>query len=283
RYCETHYKYEYDNFDLELGSVNLEGDNDPSLPSPGPGSTPPPLTPEDKKPETRTDCDNSGADKRSNNAKIIINAVSTNYNNLKGYTSKTNEYSARIDWNGNNYIMSSPVPGSSNSASSSIFTNTMYDMHTHTLDSEPPTPKDYSNLLELNKYYYSKQNTQSYNLQGAIIINNNTEYLISIVDREKAYNFSNNSNSNMFEEPISGGNIFKNSTIDEEFTLISKNLYNQGYIDEQTNYTYAMSYLLDKYNTGLTISSKKRTESSFKEVKTKYNQADKSYKPTICP
>ncbi|MFT4222324.1 hypothetical protein, partial [Dysgonomonas sp.] len=42
RYCETHYKYEYDNFDLELGSVNLEGDNDPSLPSPGPGSTPPP-------------------------------------------------------------------------------------------------------------------------------------------------------------------------------------------------------------------------------------------------
>lgn len=258
-------------------------DNNYSDPSSGGGKDPSGQTPTDKKPEIRTDCDNSGADKRSNNAKIIINAVSTNYNNLKGYTSKTNEYSARIDWNGTNYVMSSPVSGGANSASSSIFTNTLYDMHTHTLDSEPPSPKDFSNLLGLNKYYYPKESNQPYNLQGAIIINNNTEYLISIVDRQKAYNFSNGSNSNIFEEPSSGSEIFKNSNINKDFTSICKNLYDQGYTDEQTNYTYAMSYLLDKYNTGLTLSSKKRTESSFKEVKTNYNQANNSYKPTICP
>jgi len=138
-------------------------------------------------------------------------------------------------------------------------------------------------LLDVNSYFYAKElNGQPYNLQGAIVINSNTEYLISVVDRGSAYEFY-QSNPTMFvdykgeeKDPI-----FERADIEKEFTTISENLYNQGFQDEESNYTYVMSYLLDKYNTGLTISTKKRAESSFKELKT--NKTNNKYQPTKCP
>ena len=233
-------------------------------------------------PVPRTDCE-GGANTRSNNAKIITNNVSASYINFMNYTSMASEYTARIDWNGSNYVMSSPEPGGTNSSYGTIQINTMYAMHTHTIDSEPPSPKDFSTLLDANNFFYrSLGGSTGYNLQGAIVINNNTEYLISIVDRQKAYNFSNSSNANIFAPYTGNGNaIFNNSAINNEFNSIISNLVSQGYKDPQSNYAYAMSYLLEKYNTGLTVSTKTRSESSFKELKT--NNTNNSYKPTRCP
>ena len=234
-----------------------------------------------KAPDKRTDCGN-GAATRSNNAKIIINNVSASYNSFMKYTSMANEYFARIDWNGSNYVMTSPISEGPNSAPVSINETTLYAMHTHTGNSEPPSPTDFITLLNLSSYYYQRYGPTGYNLQGAIVINNNTEYLISIVDRQKAISFSNSSNANIFEPYTgSGSTIFTNSTINNEFYLIVDNLNSQGYTDLQSNYTYAMSYLLDKYNTGLTISTKQRSDSYFKELQT--NKTNNSYKPTICP
>lgn len=244
-----------------------------------------PITPTVKQPEIRVDCGESGADRRSNNARIVINDVGTNYNNFKDYTYRTDEYVANINWNGKSYVMTSPVMGGPNSAPASIGSNTVYAVHTHTLDSEPPSPQDFNTLLYLNGRCYSTFGATGYNLEGAIIINNNTEYLISIADRQKAYNFTQGSNVNIFQDAgVESKNIFKDPNMEADFNAINEKLISQGYKDKQSNYTYTMSYLLDKYNTGLTISTKSRAKTeNFKEIKTNYNQSNNSYNPTKCP
>jgi len=243
-------------------------------------------SPTNVQPEKRTDCDEDGANKRANNARIITNHSKSisGYDQMKGLSVSSDvEYSARIDYDGSGYVMSSINRGGQNAADVTVNNTTMYALHTHTLEGEPPSPTDFNTSIQINKVLYERYGYQQYNLQGAIVINDKTEYLISIVDHKISYNFSIGQNKDLFKDAADVKRVFENKVIDQEFSSIAEGLYKSGYTDPETNYAYTMAFLLTKYNTGLTLSMKKRNESSFKEIKTTYERTYAKYKPTICP
>lgn len=235
-----------------------------------------------KEPQARTDCQSSGASTRANNARTTFSQMGNSYETFKQAAWSASELSASIYWDGS-FRMTNTASGDANSSPASAATNTVYMMHTHPDPGEPPSPKDFKTLMTINSYFYEGHGAAGYNLRGAIVINRNNEYLISITDKQKANKFYKES-PNFFNESTAPNILFSNTQLQAEFISIYGNLQNQGYTDSQLTYCYALAFIFDKYNTGLTISYKKTSDNSstsyFKEVKTVYNTTN--YSPTIC-
>lgn len=244
-------------------------------------------TPSDKvvKPEVRTDCSGS-ATQNANDAQNATKSpdVQVDMSLLKTYAAgKDNEWATLIDFQSNKYKTSQLKEGSTGSVKPYPNTNTVYDVHTHPND----TREGYRNLtgFSMGDVYgalYTGGDACYSIYKGSIVIAyDGSEYLLAVNDRTKIQKFwGNDANKELFK---SGDNTyFKDPKMNTEYREIRNKLEDKGFSIDDAN-DYAMSYLLDKYDTGLKISKKEDGEAEFKEMKTEFRNAKIGYQPKKCP
>lgn len=237
---------------------------------------------QDKKPEKRTDCSGS-ATQNANNAQNAQKApnVLVNMNFLREYAKgKENEWSMLIDSQYGSYKTSELKEGRPGSASLRPNANTVYDVHTHN-DDKREGYNVYTGFSVGDIYGTFDTSYEYSNYKGCIVIAyDGSEYLLAVDDRERLQKFwGNTTNRDLFK---SGDNtIFKDGKMNQDYEDIRRYLDKQGYSVDDAH-DYALSYLLDKYFTGLKISKKEKGENSFKETKTEKSTTNE-YKPTKCP
>ncbi|MDR1504988.1 MAG: hypothetical protein LBT43_21260, partial [Prevotella sp.] len=249
-------------------------------------------TPSDKekKPGERTDCTEQAA-ANAKNADAIMNRsdneIKNKANALRSMAKNNSnyEYSTSIgSVNGETFYMANIEEGTGNYATAGFAQSTIYGLHTHNNKNgyTGPSVADIYTLLQANNVLYKKYyDNEGYNLAGGIIFaSDGSEYLISIEDRSKANTFYKNQGS-LFT-PDSSHNYFQDSTLKVKFEDIMDNLLTKGY-SHQNSYDFAMTYILDSYNTGIKISKKEAEEKEFKELKTEYRNPKISYQPKKCP
>lgn len=283
KYCEKYYEYEQNIIDLEGGDMWLEGDNDPSLPNTG-SNTPSNNTPTDKKPETRNDCSGSATQNATNaqNAMMGNADITSKMNILRDYAkSKTNEWATLINSESGQYKGSELKEWYNSSAYVFPNANTIYDVHTHSGDTRDGysvrtgfSIGDIRNVL-VTGYDYSYANYKG----TMVIAYDGSEYLLAINDRSMLQQFWGNTNNRAKFE--SDGGHFKDQKMNDEYWEIRDFLQEKKYTKDDAH-DYALSYLLDKHNTGLKISKKEKGDNSFKETKTE-KSATNDFKPTKCP
>ena len=280
-YSDTGYSFSGSGVNTQYLNLNGGSGNNSKLPL-----KPLPID-EDKQPEIRTDCSGSATTNATNaqNTLTATTDIKNKMNTLREYAKgKSNEFNTYIgSTNLGNYTIGPTVEGDWNSGNVDIFESTLYNVHTHTksnnlsiIDYTGPSVEDIYNLLAANEYYTRSGYT---NLRGIIIFaHDGSEYLLSINNRNTAYSFANNK-LGLFESNDQGS--FANKGMSDDYKSIFNNLKSNGYSIQDSN-DYALSYLLDKYNTGLKISKKDKDENGFKETKTNIDSSN-NYKPTICP
>ena len=241
---------------------------------------------QEKEPEERKDCPES-AETNSNNAidALTGGAVENFMKTLRSHAKTQNkEYGILIEKNNGTYTVADNkiIQGTSEFIEFENYTSkTVFDVHTHYQQAitgfyghTGPSVTDLYAVLEVNSFYCS-QSSSSY--KGSIIIAyDGSEYLIYVDDHNKANSFF-EANGYKFE-PDDGG-LFRNIGLRDEYTSITENLEEKGYSKIQSN-DYALTYLLDKYDTGLKISKRDISTSDYKEMKT-VNSND-SYTPQKC-
>lgn len=209
--------------------------------------------------------------------------VLTNLNALREHAkNKGNEWGLRIDFVDGEYKSYALHEGGPGSVSMYVYYDTAYDAHSHPEDTD-----GYHNLtgFSMGDVYgtLSTGGDPKYaNYKGSIVIAyDGSEYLLAVNDRAKLQSFwKDDANKKLFES--GSDSYFKDKNMDKEYRDIREQLEGEGYSPDDAN-DYAMSYLLDKYDTGLKISKKEKGKSSFKEMKTEENTTTNEYKPTICP
>lgn len=220
--------------------------------------------------------------------------VKSNVDLLRNYAStKSIEYGLAVDKTGNQYTVhnqNSNFPntdplyikeGTSSGVSVSYNANTYFFVHIHTSGGiSAPAPNDVIALARA----YSKGNNPAVNIQGSVIFcSNGCEYLIYVNNRNQLNVFCNNQlNDNFFES--NGANFKSGSIFEEYFNNARTNLSNKGY-SENDAVSYALSHVLDWFNTGLKISKKEPGKTDFKEQKTDWSTSGSNqiYTPKICP
>jgi hypothetical protein len=168
--------------------------------------------------------------------------------------------------------------GGEGSASILVSSHTLYDVHTHTMSKDDPS--NYTGFSVGDIYGTMHTSSQLSGYKGCIVIAyDGSEYLLAVDNRSKLLQFWNNTgNREMFASD--GYGSFKNEDMSKEYKNIKENL-EQRYT-KQDAHDYAMSYLLDRYNTGLKISKKVKDGNGFKETKTNKDSSN-NYQPTKCP
>jgi hypothetical protein len=213
--------------------VNLEGDNDPSLPSPGPGSTPPPLTPEDKKPEEPTDpCKSMSSKMAATNFTQTITA-------LKGLTGQKYEAGRAYTYDNGKYNFTTQDgnPGEpeitySPKGFSKIdgFIHSHYDGLLKTFSS--------SDLMIPYHWFMNKNGINNLNTFSLGLVTSEGTYFLFVSDLAKYMDF---------------GKMFA----DRKGLDILSHFYKEGYkIDETKSVLASMESLiklLDNLNSGLTL------------------------------
>ncbi len=254
---------------LGTGGNNGSPDNSPS---------------DDKKPETRTDCSPSAAMNASNAESAMKgNAdITSKMSTLRNYVGAMSslEYGFTISYYNGSYsadAINKEIAGSGG-VGLEVYTNTVYNVHTHTRGENftGPSVTDINFVLRANEI---TMNALSNRYQGQIILlEDGSECLISVNDKSQAKNFQKN-NPSLFEDGELGG--FKNTKMRDELEDLVNEMEGMGY-SEKNAYIYALSHMLDKYNTGLKISVKDTGKFDFKETKAEYNSTKKDYKLSIC-
>ena len=257
-------------------------------------------------PQTRDDCPPSAA---ANNtaANNILNStfgeeaqVKSNIDKLKIFASTNpKEFSMTVDKNGNQFTVydysggtGDPIyfqEGTNNSLTQSYNANTYLLAHTHSftegvINSMCPSPADAIAIASAYKGNPGSQGiVKALNIQASVIYGyDGSEYMIYVNNRDSLAAFCNNPSNSSFFEPTRP--LFKaGSKFDTDYLIIWTNLGQQGYSTEDAQ-SYALSYVLDYYNTGLKIY--KKVGSVFKEQKT-YLQlvnpgATSQFTPKIC-
>ncbi len=240
---------------------------------------------EGKRPQKRTDCSGNATTNATNAQNAIkVPDVLANMNFLREYAKgKEKEWSMLIDSYYGSYKASDLKELGVSSGKLNPNANTVYDAHTHSDDKREgysvrtgPSAGDIQGMFDTS--------LKCPNLKGTIIVSyDGSEYLLAIDDWNKLLQFwgvdANNPNRELFKS--GERTVFKNIDMEDEYWGIVDLLKEKKYNKEDAH-DYAMSYLMDKYNTGLKLSKKEKGESSFKEMKTEKNTANE-YKPTKCP
>lgn len=238
----------------------------------------------EKKPVVRTDC----TEKAAQNAQLAKTSIGDNntkngVNELRGKISANSEYSTAINYSNDTYSIKPIVSGNGSYVAGDFSQSTVYGLHTHNGKGggyAGPSVGDIYTLMEANSYFYNKYGNNNYNMYGVIIFAfDGSEYLVSFNDRSQANTFF-YTNGNLFK-PDLDDNFFKDSSMYTKFVDIQNSLIQNGY-SKQDSYDYAMSYMLDNYNTGVRISKKESGKTDFKEMKTENNSTN-NYQPKICP
>lgn len=277
-HCETGF------FDVDISFPDpglVGGGVDPGLLPIGVGGTP--TLSRNKKPETRTHCSGSATQNAANAQNAMkVPDVLANLNFLREYAKgKDNEWGLLINSYYGSYTASDLKEGKTGSATIAVNSSTIYDIHTHT-DDKREGYNVYTGFSVGDIYGTFEASNTYNNYKGSIVISyDGSEYLLAVDDRSKLLQFwGNMANRELFK---SGDNtIFKNKGMDDEYRDIRRYLESQKYSNDDAH-DYALSYLLDKYNTGLKISKKEKGTDSFKETKTTQDTKTKEYKPSICP
>ncbi|GAB6008336.1 hypothetical protein [Dysgonomonas reticulitermitis] len=241
---------------------------------------------DDKKPEERTDCSGSATTNATNAQNAMkVPDVLVNLNFLREYAKgKENEWSMLIDSYYGSYTASALKELGVSSGKLNPNANTVYDVHTHSDDKREgyfvltgPSIGDVYGMFDTS--------SDLPNFKGTIVIAyDGSEYLLAVNDRSKLQQFWGNTAGNYANRDLfksGNGTFFENGDMNFEFEKIIKAIEGQKYSFGDA-YDYALSYLLDKHNTGLKVSKKEKGESSFKEMKTNTDSSN-NYKPTICP
>lgn len=259
---------------IEIGQIGSGG-----------GDKDDPSKDKDKKPEDRKDCSEQ-AISRASDVKNILKVTAdmkekTNDMRYKAQNDSDSEYFTKIDFL-EAYSIDNIQKGGESSASADFAQTTIYGVHTHNGKGggyTGPSVYDIQTLLQANNYFYTKYGNNKYNLFGIVIFAfDGSEYLISLDDRVQANSFYKD-NPNSFNSDMDD-NFFSNMKIYFEFNQIMESLSDEGY-SKQDSYDYSMSYILDKYNTGIKIYKKEKDDKNFGEMKTE-EESDK-YKPKKCP
>ena len=251
-------------------------------------------------PQPREDCPGSATSNSAVTNNVLNstygtnNQVKSNIDLLRNYAKyNTNEFALAIDKDGNQYKVfdqnNDPnnslyiKEGAADSVGYSYNTNTYMICHTHPQDSNTgyttntaPSPKDVISLATAYKGVAS-------NITASVIFGHDgSEYMIYVNNRSDLSTFCGKPiNSNFFEN---NGAYFKaNSIFEEYYNNAHTSLVNKGFSDNDAQ-SYALSYVLDWFQTGLKISKKEPGQTDFKEQKTDYTPSGSNiiFTPTIC-
>lgn len=244
----------------------------------------------EKKPGERTDCTEQAA-ANAKNAKDAITGSSdivSKINTLKeAARNKPNEYGMVIDSKGGGFQAEKIIGGTDEYITYNVNEYTVYDVHTHNKTDGFSghsgytgfSVRDISVTMYANKVFYDHFHGSAPYKGGIVIAYDGSEYVLSVNDAKKARNFYTN-NPAKFE--ADDEEMFNDSGMSKEYDNIYENLLNKGF-SYQDSHDYALTYLLDKYDTGLKISKKEDGEAEFKEMKTEFRNAKISYQPKKCP
>ena len=203
--------------------------------------------------------------------------VKSNADTLRNYAkNSSNEWGMSIDYNGSQYLIlnqninvqgSNPLylkEGTSNEVAFSYSANTYMCVHTHSGNTNsPPSPADAINLVK--RYTGYNGLTVAQNIQASVIFTKNgTEYMIYVSSRTLLNIFCQGPNSDFF---LTNGQYFgSNTAYAERYSNAFQNLKGKGYSDIDA-YCYALTHVLDYYNTGLKVYKKEPGKTDFKEQK----------------
>ena len=215
--------------------------------------------------------------------------ISEYFNQLIGYASSSSvEWGMVINYTDGefyaynkegNYVYSDQK---SNEIALGYCNNTSILCHTHpTGKTSSPSPSDAGTLV----YSYNKGATKIF--ANVIIAANGSQYVIYVNDRTAFNDFCNNSLNSGFYQETSDGRFATGTTWSNDYLTVYKNLQNQGYSDDVCN-SYALSYVLDKYNTGMKISERDNNNNAYNEQNTEEDRSKTifttttTYTPTKC-
>lgn len=243
---------------------------------------------------TRSDCNDTIAQNASKISTILMsfyNDGSLGFNMLSVYTaisslrnvaSSSYEFGSTINFGDNNYFASSFMNGSSIAVSTNFSSNsfeckystrTILVAHTHPSSGlSSPSPSDANFLCiaynEGAKSIYCNTIFAADSSEYAVYVSDNTAFAKFCNDKENASFFERN------------GSMFKKGSVyDNDYNTVYNYLVSQNFSSTAAN-SFALTYVLDKYNTGIKIAMRKRPKDDFKEQKT--NKVNSEYQPSKC-
>lgn len=209
-------------------------------------------------------------------------SVNTAISSLRNVASSAYEYGSSIIYGDNKYFASPFMKGSSIAVSTNLSTNsfkleystrTIMVAHTHPKGGlSSPSPSD-ANFLCIA---YIKEAKNIY--CNTIIAADSSEYAVYVSDKTAFTKFCNDTrNASFFER---SGSLFKTGSVyDKDYNTVFNNLVSKKYSQTIAN-SYALSYVLDKYKTGIKIACRNKKTEDFKEQKTNLVKSD--YQPSKC-
>jgi hypothetical protein len=295
-YCEYEwetYQYEYCEYNDDDSGNDTEADNGGGGGGSGGGYNPPPPS-GPQTPDTRTDCPPSAT---ANGTRIdsvmttndpdynsaVMQAVQPYIDTLRQYADTASiEYGLTVSHgtnflyyfiapqNNNKYIKSGTV----DSISVAAPPNTYLTAHTHpSVNNSAPSPLDAISVA----YNYKNQNCENITA-NVIFAADGSEYMVYVNDRDLLAAFCNNASNGDFFKP--NGGLFKSgSQWAQTYNTVRNYLTGKNYSQNDAQ-SYALSYVLDYYNTGLKIYEKKSGTTAFKEQLTE--KSNNKYTPKIC-
>jgi hypothetical protein len=152
--------------------------------------------------------------------------------------------------------------------------HTVMFAHTHPIGAlSSPSPLDAILLAQV----YNKGANSIY--CNVVFAADGSEHIVYVYDRTAFKAFCNDlQNVSFFEK---NGSYFKTGSIYEtDYNSAYNSLLNGGFSQSIAN-SYALTYVLDKYNTGIKIAARHSPNHQFKEQKT--NIINNQYQPSKCP
>lgn len=234
----------------------------------------------------RTNCPESALNNSNLIDKILkdyntdYEEVNININLLRSYAALPSEHALVVDYADGQYYTAKQDGGSY--ITTSINTNQvefkrgMYTVligHTHPNNTvASPSPSD---AIAIGDAYKDGAANITANV---IFANNGTEYMICVSNRSAFEGFCNNATNAQFFERA-GSNFKPGTEWANQYNAVYNALMNQGFTQEVAN-SYALTHVLDTYNTGMKISMRSSKSSTFKEQKTEF--INNKYQPTKC-
>lgn len=116
-----------------------------------------------------------------------------------------------------------------------------------------------------------------------IFAHDGSEHAVYISDRNMFKNFCHNiSNANFGN--LNGTGFVNGTVFETDYSKVYNNLKSKGYSEDLAN-LYALTYVLDKHNTGIKIASRNNSSEDFREQSTEVNNVNSSeqFQPQRCP
>ncbi len=238
--------------------------------------------------QARSDCSEMPTS-NANHVQYVVANEDTDYEKVKPYIEtlrshaayKPHECAMAIDFLANQYYIGKDENGkfiteSSSSTSVSVIYGkyTVFGVHTHPSGTNSaPSPSDASFLV---KAYIES----AVNIQGNIVLAaNGSEYIVYVSDRFRFTTFCKNADNAGFFE-CDGSQFQQNSVWRKDYDAAYNSIKDKG-LSINDAQSYALSYVLSKYNTGMVIMSRNQQNGDFKEQKTILE--NKIYKLSKCP